>query len=79
MKKNLHIEYRPINSVTPYARNARTHSPQQIKQVANSIEVFGFINPVLIDKNGVLVAGHARLLAAKKLGLKVIPVIQVDH
>ena len=79
MKQKLHIEYRPIDSVTPYARNARTHSPQQIKQVANSIDAFGFINPVLIDKNGELVAGHARLFAAKQLGLKVIPVIQVDH
>jgi hypothetical protein len=61
------------------ARNARTHSRKQIQQIANSIKAFGFINPVLIDDQRMLVAGHGRLLAAKELGLSTIPAIQIDH
>lgn len=65
MSNNLKIDYRPIDEVTPYARNARRHSKAQIQQLADSIKAFGFINPVLFDENGMLVAGHARVLAAK--------------
>jgi hypothetical protein len=79
MDAHLEIEYRPIDSVIPYARNARTHSDRQIRQLARSIEAFGFINPVLVDEEGVLVAGHARVLAARKLGFEVIPIIRIDH
>ena len=79
MSTNLEVQYLPINSVTPYERNVRTHSKDQIKQIARSIETFGFINPVLIDKEGVLVAGHARLQAAQQMGLKVIPTICIDQ
>jgi ParB-like chromosome segregation protein Spo0J len=64
MCRHLQVEYRPIDSVTPNARNARTHSKKQIRQLANSMRAYDFINPVLVDKKGELVAGHARLLAA---------------
>jgi hypothetical protein len=76
MSEKLIVKYRPIKDIAPYINNARTHSKQQIRQLANSIEAFGFIKPVLIDDEGVLVAGHVRVLAARRLGLKVIPVIQ---
>ena len=56
MHKNLKVNYIPINQVTPYEGNARTHSPRQIKQIAQSISSFGFINPILIDTDGRLVA-----------------------
>ena len=79
MKDRLEIEYRPIDEVTPYARNARTHSKEQIQQIADSIDAFGFINPVLVDINGLLVAGHARVLAAMQLGFELIPTICIDH
>lgn len=79
METELALEYLPTDSLTPYARNARTHSPGQIKQIAQSIRTFGFINPVIIDSEGVVVAGHARVLAAKQLGLATVPVIPVHH
>lgn len=79
MSINLQVSNRPIDSVTPYARNARSHSKAQIDRIARSIEAFGFINPVLVDEDGVLVAGHARLQAAKQLGLSVIPTICINH
>jgi len=79
MKDKLVVEYQPIDSVKPNARNARTHSPEQIQQVAYSIKTVGFINPVVMDENGKLMAGHARVLAADLLGLDVIPTICVDH
>jgi DNA modification methylase len=79
MKPNLFIKYIPIEQLIPYAGNARTHSRQQIEQIARSIDAFGFINPVLVDAQNKLVAGHARLLAAKTLGLKIIPAIRIDY
>jgi ParB-like chromosome segregation protein Spo0J len=63
--------------VQPDKRNARTHSRKQIEQIAASIAAFGFTNPLLIDENAVLVAGHGRLAAAKKLGLEQVPVIEL--
>ena len=62
---NLTIVYRPTNSIKPEPRNARTHSKKQVAEIAASIRQFGFANPLLIDVNGVLIAGHGRLLAAK--------------
>jgi len=59
----------PLGDLKPSPRNARMHSARQIKQIAASIEAFGFTNPVLIDENGQLIAGHGRLEAAKRLGL----------
>ena len=58
-----------VEKLVPYARNARTHSPEQIAQVAGSIAEFDFVNPILVGPDNVIIAGHARLLAAKKLGL----------
>jgi len=76
---DLEIAYRTLSELQPSERNARTHSMEQIKQVANCIKQFGFINPIVIDDKGSIVAGHARLMAAKKLGLKQLPCIQVSH
>ena len=67
------IEELPINSLKPYPRNARRHSKAQIKQIAASIERFGFVNPVLTADDGEIVAGHGRIAAAKLLGLATGP------
>ena len=63
----------------PYARNSRTHSDTQVAQIAASIKEFGFINPVIVDGDNGIIAGHGRVLAARKLGLKEVPVIEADH
>lgn len=68
------IETRTVDALIPYARNARTHSDEQVAQVAASIREFGFTNPVLVDPQGGIIAGHGRVLAARKLGLEVVPV-----
>ncbi|MGB3500258.1 MAG: ParB N-terminal domain-containing protein [Mesorhizobium sp.] len=68
----------PIDQLTPYARNARTHSKKQIRQIADSISRFGFTNPVLIDDRDMILAGHGRVEAAKLLGLKVVPCIRLS-
>ncbi len=69
----------PVGSLKPYAGNARTHSPKQIAQIAASIKAFGFNNPVLIDKDGGIIAGHGRVEAAKKLGLATVPCVRLEH
>jgi ParB-like chromosome segregation protein Spo0J len=69
------VERRPIATLVPYARNARTHSPEQVDQIAASIREWGWTVPVLVDESGGLIAGHARLLAAQKLGLVDVPVV----
>lgn len=73
------IEYIETTTLIPYARNSRTHSEQQVAQVAQSIRQFGFTNPVLIDANGVIVAGHGRVMAAKSIGIKSVPCIRLGH
>ena len=73
------IEQWPTTKLLPYARNARTHSDQQVAQIAASIAEFGFTNPILSGSDGVIVAGHGRLAAAQKLGLAVVPVVVLDH
>jgi DNA modification methylase len=73
------IEHWPIDKLLPYVRNARQHSDEQIAQIAASIAEFGFVNPILIGADGVLVAGHGRLAAARKLGLPTVPVVVLDH
>ena len=73
------IEYKDINDLIPYVNNTRTHSEEQINQIASSIKEFGFTNPVLIDKNDGLIAGHGRVMGAKKLGLKEVPTITLDN
>src|ERR1700733_7940086 len=75
----LQIELWPIDRLIPYARNARTHSAQQVAQIASSIAEFGFINPVLIDPEGGIIAGHGRVLAAHKLGHTQVPVVVLFH
>lgn len=73
------IENVLIDKLVPYARNSRTHSDAQVAQIAASIKEFGFTNPVLIDAGGGIIAGHGRVLAARKLGLTDVPCIRLDH
>jgi ParB-like chromosome segregation protein Spo0J len=73
-----HIEHWPIHRLIPYARNSRTHSDQQVAQIAASIKEFGFVNPILAGQDPVIIAGHARHQAARKLGLTEVPVIIID-
>lgn len=73
------IENVPIESLHPYAHNTRIHPPKQIELLARSIKAFGFNNPVLIDKENVILAGHGRVLAAKKLNLKSVPTVKIEH
>lgn len=68
-----------IDTLVPYARNARTHSPEQVAQIAASIREFGFLSPVVTTKDGTILCGHGRFYAAQKLGLKKIPCIREDH
>lgn len=68
-----------IGTLVPYARNARTHSPEQVAQIAASIREFGFLSPVVTTKDGTILCGHGRFYAAQKLGLKKIPCIREDH
>jgi hypothetical protein len=76
---SLSITDRKISELRPYPRNARTHSRKQIKQIKASIEEFGFTNPILIDENDQIMAGHGRVEAAKLLGLAEIPTVQIGH
>lgn len=73
------IEHLPIDGLIPYARNSRTHSDAQVAQIAASIREFGFTNPVLIDAQGGIIAGHGRVLAARKLQLAEVPCIRLGH
>ena len=73
------IEIWLTDRLVPYARNARTHSPEQVAQIAASIAEFGFVNPILVDSGAGIIAGHGRLLAARKLGLTEVPVVVLDH
>ena len=68
-----------IDLLIPYARNSRTHSDAQVTKIASSIKEFGFLNPVIIDKDNGIIAGHGRVMAAKKLGMKQVPVLLADH
>jgi len=73
------IELWPLDRLKPYERNARTHSSDQVAQIAASIVEFGFTNPILVDSNDGIVAGHGRFTAAQELGLKTVPVVVLDH
>lgn len=73
------IEQTPIESLIPYARNSRTHSEAQVAQIAASIREFGFTNPVLIDSSGSIIAGHGRVMAARKLGMPEVPCLRLSH
>ena len=76
---DLQVQQWPVEKLIPYARNARTHSEEQVAQDAASITEFGWTNPILVGGDGVIIAGHARLLAARKLRLREVPVIVLDH
>ena len=76
---NSQIEYVAVSQLKPWEKNARTHSKKQIRQVADSIETFGFTNPVLIDAEHHILAGHARVEAAKSIGLERVPCVCLDH
>ena len=73
------IELLETDKIIPYEKNPRTHSEEQINQILKSIKEFGFNNPILIDEKNRIIAGHGRLEAAKKLGLRVVPTIQLSH
>ena len=73
------LEMASVRALKPDAGNARTHSKKQIKEIANSIARFGYINPVIVDYRSRIVAGHARAEAAKLLGLRQVPVIRLQH
>lgn len=79
-KMNLKIEYLPVDVLKPYSKNARKHSEKDIQAICNSIEEFQFLDPIGIwsDQN-IIVEGHGRLLAAKRLGMETVPCIRLDH
>lgn len=73
------MERWPVDRLVPYERNARTHSDEQVAQIAASIVEFGFTNPILVASDAGIIAGHGRLEAAKQLGLSEVPVVVLDH
>jgi hypothetical protein len=79
MSEKLNITYRPIKELKPYKKNAKKHNKEQVEQIANSIKEFGFTQPVIIDKHDCVVAGHGRILGAKKAGLKQVPTVCLDE
>lgn len=76
---DLVIELLPVADLKPYERNARTHSKAQVKQIAASIRSAGFVNPILIDENGEIIAGHGRLMAAVSCGMTTVPIVRLTH
>ena len=79
MKTTTEMQLVPISKLVPYVNNARTHSPEQIKKLRSSLREFGFINPVIIDRNYGVIAGHGRILAAKEEGIREVPCVFADH
>lgn len=79
LKQPQNLEYVPVDGLIPYARNSRTHSETQVLQIAASIREFGFTNPVLIDGEGGIIAGHGRVMAARKLGLETVPALRIEY
>jgi ParB-like chromosome segregation protein Spo0J len=73
------IKAAQVADLIPYARNSRTHSEEQITQIAASIKEFGFLNPVIIDGENGIIAGHGRVMAAKKLGMIEVPAVEASH
>jgi len=78
-KAEMQIIKKNIADLIPYANNSRKHSDKQIKQVASSIKEFGFLNPIIIDKDNGIIAGHCRVMACEKLGIKEVPCISAEH
>lgn len=77
--QELNIVYKAIKELKPYKKNAKKHNKEQVEQIANSIKEFGFTQPVIIDKNNCVVAGHGRILGAKKAGLKQVPTVTLEE
>ena len=73
------IEHLDPGSLRPWAKNARTHSKKQLRQIAESIRTFGFTNPILIDQANTILAGHGRVEAAKSLGIETVPCLRIEH
>jgi DNA modification methylase len=73
------IEYLETEKLVPYARNSRTHSDEQVQQIMGSIKEFGFTNPILVDAEGLIIAGHGRTMAAQRLGMKEVPCLRLGH
>lgn len=73
------LEFWSLDKLKPYEKNSREHSENQVERIAESIKEFGFVNPILVDGEDGIIAGHGRLMAAKKLGLTKVPVIQLEH
>ena len=73
------LELIPPDRLRPWTRNARTHSKKQLRQIADSIRTFGFTNPVLIDEDGTILAGHGRVAAAKMIGLETVPCLRIAN
>jgi ParB-like chromosome segregation protein Spo0J len=78
-RANLSVEYQPVCDLKPFARNSRTHSKQQIRQISESIKAFGFNNPVLVDRNNTVIAGAGRVAAANLLGISQVPTIRIEN
>lgn len=79
MKHPTNIELIPLSDLLPYATNPRTHSAEQVDKIAASIREFGWTNPVLIDSAGTIIAGHGRVMAARKLGIEAVPCLRLGH
>lgn len=79
MSEAISIRYVSVADLIPYAANSRTHSDTQVTQISASIREFGFTNPILVNGENTIIAGHGRLMAAKKLGLDEVPVISLEH
>lgn len=77
MQEKLQVIYRKVEDLVPYARNARTHSETQIAEIAASIKEYGWTNPILLDGENGIIAGHGRVLAARKIGLEEVPTIDI--
>ena len=75
----MRIEQRPVAGLIPYVNNSRKHSDEQVAQIAASIKEFGWTNPILVDGANGIIAGHGRLMAARKLGMEAVPVIELAH
>jgi hypothetical protein len=79
LESRVQIELLPLHQIVPFDRNPRTHPAWQITQIAASIEEFGFVNPILLGADGIIIAGHGRFEAARLIGLEVVPVIRLGH
>lgn len=79
LQNKLAVESAKIEDIKSLERNAKKHPPEQIEQIKNSIKAFGFNDPIAVDENSIIIEGHGRLEAAKKLGMEDVPIIRLDH